>query len=152
MAESDVSAELAELRRLADAGSADATDELIQLAAEQGNIDELRRLSDSGNATATDQLIELATEQDDMDELRRLADGGEHHRGRAARGTHRRVITSEGIQRRTRLSDEGPVAQDGVGQLPGGPVAPDRSAEADRRSRRLEQPSARQTTRRSRTS
>jgi hypothetical protein len=74
--ESDVNSELNELRRLAGAGSADATDELIQLAAEQGNIDELRRLSDSGNTTATDQLIELATEQDDMDELRRLADRG----------------------------------------------------------------------------
>ncbi|MDX3690131.1 hypothetical protein PV726_07270 [Streptomyces europaeiscabiei] len=50
--------------------------ELIQLAAEQGDLAELRRLSDGGNATATDQLIELATEQDNLDELRRLADRG----------------------------------------------------------------------------
>ena len=49
-----------ELRRLADAGNADATDELIQLAAKQGDLAELRRLSDAGNATVTDQLIELA--------------------------------------------------------------------------------------------
>lgn len=68
--------DLNELRRLADAGNATATDELIQLAAEQGDLQELRRLSDRGNTTATDQLIELVTEQDNMDELRRLADQG----------------------------------------------------------------------------
>jgi hypothetical protein len=63
---------LTELRRIAQSGNPTAADELIQLAAEQGNLEELRRLSDAGNATAADQLIELATEQGNMDGLRRL--------------------------------------------------------------------------------
>ncbi|WP_405975824.1 hypothetical protein OG496_50790 [Streptomyces sp. NBC_00988] len=68
--------DLKELRRLAEGGSSDAVDELIQLAAEQGDLAELRRLADAGNPTATDQLVETATELDDLDELRRLAAGG----------------------------------------------------------------------------
>src|SRR5664279_2862249 len=68
--------DLAALRERADNGSAEAADELIELATERGDIDELRRLSDRGNGTATDQLIELATELDDLDELRRLAGEG----------------------------------------------------------------------------
>ena len=68
--------ELAALRERADNGSAEAADELIELATERGDIDELRRLSDRGNGTATDQLIELAGERGDGDELRRLADRG----------------------------------------------------------------------------
>ncbi|MEV8544884.1 hypothetical protein [Streptomyces sp. NPDC051572] len=68
--------DLTELRRLAEGGSSDAVDELVQLAAEQGDLAELRRLADAGNPTATDQLVETATELDDLDELRRLAAGG----------------------------------------------------------------------------
>jgi hypothetical protein len=56
--------ELPALRRRAESGDRDATDELVELAAELGDLDELRRLADGGNATATDQLIELATEGD----------------------------------------------------------------------------------------
>ena len=62
--------------RLADQGNTTASDQLIELAAEQGNLDELRRLADQGNTTASDQLIELAGEQGNLDELRRLADQG----------------------------------------------------------------------------
>ena len=55
MTESD----MAELRRLADAGNSTAADQLIELATERGDMAELRRLADSGNSTAADQLIEL---------------------------------------------------------------------------------------------
>jgi len=48
-----------ELRRLADAGNATATDQLIELATEVGDLDELRRLANRGNQTAADQLWEL---------------------------------------------------------------------------------------------
>ena len=58
------------------AETADATDELIELAAEYGDMEELRRLAETDNRTATDQLIELAAEQEDLTELRRLADQG----------------------------------------------------------------------------
>ncbi len=47
------------LRERADAGDADAVDQLIELAGEQGNLDELRRLADQGNSTAAEQLTEL---------------------------------------------------------------------------------------------
>src|SRR5664279_748365 len=46
--------DLAALRERADNGSAEAADELIELAGERGDIDELRRLSDRGNGTATE--------------------------------------------------------------------------------------------------
>ena len=49
---------------------------MIQLAGETGDVAELRRLSDAGNTTATDQLIETASELGDLDELRRLAATG----------------------------------------------------------------------------
>ncbi|HEY5113257.1 MAG TPA: hypothetical protein VIJ45_04025 [Coriobacteriia bacterium] len=48
-----------ELRRLADRGNANATDQLIELAGERGSKDELRRLADKGYATAAEQLLEL---------------------------------------------------------------------------------------------
>ena len=55
MTEPDLSA----LRERADNGDADAVDELIELAGEQGNLDELRRLADKGNTTAAEQLTEF---------------------------------------------------------------------------------------------
>ena len=55
MTEPDLSA----LRERADNGDADAVDELIGLAGEQGNLDELRRLADKGNTTAAEQLTEF---------------------------------------------------------------------------------------------
>jgi len=39
-----------------------ATDQLIELALERGDVDELRRLADAGNATAAAQLAELAAD------------------------------------------------------------------------------------------
>jgi len=42
-------------------GDREATDELIQLAGERGDMAELRRLADQGNATAADQLTELTS-------------------------------------------------------------------------------------------
>ena len=59
MTESDLTA----LRHRAEHGDRDAADELIELAAERGELDELRRLADGGNSTAADQLIELASER-----------------------------------------------------------------------------------------
>ncbi|MFE1819416.1 hypothetical protein ACFW9S_10450 [Streptomyces anulatus] len=50
------------LRTRAFAGDTSAADELIELAAEHGDLAELRRLSDQGNSTATDQLAELTSE------------------------------------------------------------------------------------------
>ena len=47
-----------------------------ELATERGDLDELRRLADRGSNDALDQLIELAAERDDLEELRRLADAG----------------------------------------------------------------------------
>ena len=55
-------AELSVLRRRAEGGDADATDELIELAGERGDMDELRRLADGGNRTAADELLELDPE------------------------------------------------------------------------------------------
>ena len=64
------------LREQAAQGSQDALDQLVELAAERGDLDELRRLADGGSTDALDQLIELAVEREDLDELRRLADAG----------------------------------------------------------------------------
>jgi hypothetical protein len=72
----DAGVDIDGLRRRSDQGDRDATDQLIELAAELGDMNELRRLADAGNATATEQLIELATEVGDLDELRRLANRG----------------------------------------------------------------------------
>ncbi|MFE2972145.1 hypothetical protein ACFXKC_53070 [Streptomyces sp. NPDC059340] len=58
MTDSDMST----LRERAAKGDADATDQLIELATEQGDLDELRRLADKGNNTAADQLMELTSE------------------------------------------------------------------------------------------
>jgi hypothetical protein len=71
MDESNLSA----LRERIENGDADAVDELIELAGEQGNLDELRRLAEQGNSTAADVLIELG-EHGNLDELRRLAEQG----------------------------------------------------------------------------
>lgn len=54
-----------ELRRLAQAGSTDAADQLVELAGERGDIAELRRLADGGNRDAADMLTELAEEPGD---------------------------------------------------------------------------------------
>ncbi|GAA3830169.1 hypothetical protein GCM10022226_58760 [Sphaerisporangium flaviroseum] len=54
-----------ELRRLADAGSADAVDQLVELAQERDDIGELRRLAGGGNQDAADILLEMAEETDD---------------------------------------------------------------------------------------
>ncbi|MCX4641620.1 MULTISPECIES: hypothetical protein [unclassified Streptomyces] len=64
MTDSDLSV----LRERAEKGDEDAVDELIELAAELGDMGELRRLSDGGNATAADQLIEMAGERGDAGE------------------------------------------------------------------------------------
>jgi len=47
------------LRERAENGDADAVDQLIELAGEQGNLEELRRLADQGNTTASEVLREL---------------------------------------------------------------------------------------------
>ena len=57
--------DLDELRRLADAGSRDAVDQLVELAGERGDLDELRRLAAAGSRDAADVLTELTDEQDD---------------------------------------------------------------------------------------
>jgi hypothetical protein len=59
------SGDLAELRRLADAGSKDALDQLVESAAEQEDFGELRRLAAAGNRDAADILAELEDETDD---------------------------------------------------------------------------------------
>jgi hypothetical protein len=59
---------MAELRRLADAGSSDAVDELVQLAGERGDTAALRRLADQGIRDAADMLTELAEEAGDNHE------------------------------------------------------------------------------------
>jgi hypothetical protein len=53
------SGDLAELRRLADSGSRDALDQLVESAGEQGDLDELRRLAASGNRDAAEVLAEI---------------------------------------------------------------------------------------------
>lgn len=58
------SEDLTELRRLADAGSADAEDALVELAAERGDLAELRRLAAAGNVDAADELLELEEEEE----------------------------------------------------------------------------------------
>jgi hypothetical protein len=57
--------DLAALRRLADAGSQDALDQLVESAAEQEDFDELRRLADAGNQDAADILAEQQGETAD---------------------------------------------------------------------------------------
>jgi hypothetical protein len=54
---------MGELRRLADAGSTDAVDELVQLAGEREDTDELRRLAAAGSRDAADVLAEIADEE-----------------------------------------------------------------------------------------
>lgn len=49
-----------ELRRLADAGSSDAVDQLVELAGEREDLGELRRLAELGHTDAADVLAELA--------------------------------------------------------------------------------------------
>jgi hypothetical protein len=54
----------------------DSIGQLVELAAEHGDMEELRRLADGGSKDAADQLVELAQERGDVGELRRLASGG----------------------------------------------------------------------------
>lgn len=58
------SEDLALLRRLAEAGSSDAEDALVELAAERGDLEELRRLAAAGNQDAADELAELEDEEE----------------------------------------------------------------------------------------
>jgi hypothetical protein len=55
MGESDLSV----LREPAEGGDEDAVDQLIELAAELGNLEELRRLANQGDTTAGEMLPEL---------------------------------------------------------------------------------------------
>jgi hypothetical protein len=48
--------------RLAAAGNPGAADQLVESAAERGDMEELRRLAAAGNSAAADQLLELASE------------------------------------------------------------------------------------------
>ena len=52
--------ELAELRDRAATGDHDAVDELVELAAERGDLEELRRLAAGGSTDAADVLTELS--------------------------------------------------------------------------------------------
>jgi hypothetical protein len=54
----------------------DTVGQLVERAAERGDMDELRRLAAAGSKDAVDQLVELAQEREDLDELRRLAADG----------------------------------------------------------------------------
>jgi hypothetical protein len=47
------------LRQRAESGDEEAVDELVELAAEQGELGELRRLAHEGNTTAAEVLSEL---------------------------------------------------------------------------------------------
>ena len=51
--------DLAELRRLADAGSDEAVAALVETAAERADIAELRRLAAAGSAAAAELLADL---------------------------------------------------------------------------------------------
>jgi 2-haloacid dehalogenase len=64
------------LRDRAARGDRDAIDQLVESAAERGDLDELRRLAAAGSQDATDQLIETAAELGELQELRRLAATG----------------------------------------------------------------------------
>jgi len=57
-----IQSNLSDLRERAESGDDEAIDELIELAAEQGDMDELRRLADMGNTTAAEQYMELTAE------------------------------------------------------------------------------------------
>lgn len=59
-----------------DALSANDVAELVEQAAESGDLALLRRLADGGHTDALDQLVESAAEQEDFEELRRLAAAG----------------------------------------------------------------------------
>jgi hypothetical protein len=50
--------------------------QLVEQAAERGDMDELRRLAEAGSKDAVDALVELAQEREDVAELRRLAANG----------------------------------------------------------------------------
>lgn len=54
----------------------DVTDDIVQAAAERGDVEELRRFSEQGSSDATDLLLGAATEREDLAELRRLAELG----------------------------------------------------------------------------
>ena len=52
--------ELGALRNRAATGESDAVDELVELAAERGDLEELRRLAAGGSTDAADVLAELS--------------------------------------------------------------------------------------------
>ncbi len=56
------------MRRLADGGSRDAVDQLVELAAEKGDTEELQRLAAAGSQDAADVLAELSDEAPADDE------------------------------------------------------------------------------------
>ena len=66
----------ATLARLAASGSRDAVDQLVQLAAERGDKAALLSLARQGQADAAGVLIELASEHGDVETLRLLAELG----------------------------------------------------------------------------
>lgn len=65
--------ELTERARL---GDRDAMDQLVELAADAGDMDRLRQLAELGSSDAVDELVQRAGELGDLAELRRLADAG----------------------------------------------------------------------------
>jgi hypothetical protein len=52
------------------------TDQRVTRAIEMDDLGELRRLADGGSAEAVDALVEIAGERTDIAELRRLAGAG----------------------------------------------------------------------------
>jgi hypothetical protein len=54
--------EMSALRARAESGDSDAADQLIESAAEQGDLATLERLANQGNATAAEVLDELTAE------------------------------------------------------------------------------------------
>ena len=54
--------ELAQLREQSAGGDRDATDQLVELAGERGDLDELRRLAAAGSSDASEVLAELTGE------------------------------------------------------------------------------------------
>ena len=66
-------------RPAADAGDRAATNRLVNLLADRGDLDELRTLADAGHEQAANQLAHLLADRGDLDELRTLADAGDEY-------------------------------------------------------------------------
>lgn len=58
-------ADLSDLRERAASGDQAATDQLVELAGERGELDELRRLAANGSRDAADMMAELGEDQVD---------------------------------------------------------------------------------------